>query len=197
MDSLNGKACATSLTYKSRSKVTTTGSWRSGQEAGSYEYILSTTFPASRLTSSGVSATFTPFLPEAGNYDVYFYGPACTNDCNQRTQVDLTVHFSANQSQTTYVDLTTGKSIYSQIYSGPIEATTVDFQPYVTLAVAHNATGPKNGTVTIAAQAIQFVKNASNTTLTSILEFVPDSDAQTTAANTTLKGTYGPLAGKF
>lgn len=196
VQSLNGATCESDT---NQAQVKTTGSWKSSQVSGSYQYILSTTIEASKLGSSTASIEFIPNLPESGVYEVYFYSPKCTTDCAQRTQVDITVYPVDGNSTVTTVDLSNNQTSSTLVYSGPIQATSDSFQPYVSLGVAHNATKPKSGNAVIAAQAVQFVKIASNTTLTSLLEFTPDqtsSSSTSTGSNGTLTGAYGPLAGK-
>ena len=195
VDKLNGKACTTSMEYTKRSTISTKGTWTSDQVSGSYEHLLSSSFSASQ--SKSVSADFVPYLPESGRYDVYLYAPACTNDCAQRTQVDVTTYPSSKgQAVKQYVDLshTDGHSVL--IYTGNVEATTTEFQPHVTVAIASNATGATKGNSVITLQAVQFIKQASNTTLSSMLEFTYDA-SEKNIANTTLAGPYGPLTGKL
>ncbi|KAI7858383.1 cortical protein marker for cell polarity-domain-containing protein [Circinella umbellata] len=192
VDKLNGKACSTSMEYTKRSTISTKGTWASDQVSGSYEHLLISSFSASQ--AKGISANFVPYLPETGRYEVYLYAPACTNDCAQRTQIDVTTYPSSKgQAVKQYVDLshTDGHSIL--IYTGNVEATTIEFQPYVTVTVASNATGAAKGNSVISLQAVQFIKQASNTTLSSMLEFTYDASEQN-IANTTLGGSYGPLA---
>ncbi|KAI8138683.1 cortical protein marker for cell polarity-domain-containing protein [Fennellomyces sp. T-0311] len=194
VNSLNGKACATSMEYKQRSRASVTGSWSTTQLTGSYVYTLSTSIPAAQIRSSTATATFVPYLPETGHYQVYLYNPACTTDCDQRTQVDVTTYRSSSADPVTRnVDLkaTAGSTVL--VFTGYIHATTDKFQPYVSVAVASNATAPSSGNAIISLQAVQFIKQASNTTLTSLLEFTP-AETDTTVANTTLVGQYGPFA---
>lgn len=192
VNALNGKACVTASNYTDRSTVTTKGSWTSGQVDGSYEYVLSTSMDAKKLKSSNAEAVFVPYLPEAGSYEVYLYVPACSKDCNQRTQVSVTTHPLANSNATTtFVDLATSKGGSTLVYSGPMDDTTTEFQPYVSVGVASNVTKPTNGTATVVLQSVQFIKQASNTTLTSMLQFTPD-DLQK-SNDSSIAGAYGPI----
>ena len=196
VDTLNGKACATSMDYKQRSRATVKGTWSTTQADKSYVYTLSSSIPAAQIKSSTAAATFVPYLPETGQYEVYLYNPACSTDCNQRTQVDVTTYRSSSGTPVTRnVDLkaTAGSTVL--VFSGYIHASTPKFAPYVTVKVASNATAPASGNAIISLQAVQFIKQASNTTLTSLLEFTP-AETDTSVANTTLVGAYGPLAGK-
>ncbi|KAI9245222.1 cortical protein marker for cell polarity-domain-containing protein [Phascolomyces articulosus] len=192
VNELNGKSCATSMDYTQRSLVSTKGTWTSDQISGSYVHLISSSFSASQAKS--VSANFVPYLPESGRYEIYLYAPKCTNDCAQRSQIDVTTYpSSGGQTVKQYVDLahTNGQSIL--VYTGDVEATTNDFQPHVIVTVASNATSPAKGNAIISLQAVQFIKQASNTTLSSMLEFKYDASEQA-IANTTLGGSYGPLA---
>ncbi|KAI9498129.1 cortical protein marker for cell polarity-domain-containing protein [Zychaea mexicana] len=192
VDGLNGKACATSMDYTQRSLISTEGSWASDQVSGSYVHLLSSSFSASQ--SSSVSATFKPYLPESGRYEVYLYAPACSSGCAQRSQIDVTTYpTSEGSSVKKYVDLSTADGQSILVYTGGIEATTTEFQPYVTVTVASNATTPASGNSSISLQAVQFIKQASNTTLASVLEFKYDATEQK-IANTTLGGSYSSLA---
>lgn len=183
------------MDYTQRSHVKTTGSWRSGLFDNSYVYTLATTMSKSQMASSKAAVDFIPYLPEAGTYEVYLYAPACGNSCSGRTQVDVTTYpLEGGPSTMKTVDLNSKTDNTFLVYSGEISATTVDFQPYVTVKVAHNATTTSNN-VTIDLQAVQFIKQASNTTLTSMLEFTPDNAQIKT--NATLSGSYGPLQGKI
>ncbi|KAI9310813.1 cortical protein marker for cell polarity-domain-containing protein [Dichotomocladium elegans] len=193
VNSLNGAACATSMAYTQRSQVTTIGTWTSGQMTDSYIYTLSTTIRSDQIRSSTAAARFIPYLVEAGSYDVYLYAPPCTEGtCDSRTQVEVSTYTTATQHTTKTVDLNNRTNNTFLVYSGMLPATTASFQPYVSVKVAASAKGPTNGAVTIALQAVQFIKLASNTALMSIVEFTPKDDAA--QQNSVVAGEYAALA---
>lgn len=64
------------------------------------------------------------------------------------------------------------------VYSGLISASTGTFQPTITLRAASNATAPSEDTVSIVADSFQFVRNGTNATLISILEYSPQNYSQ-------------------
>ncbi|KAG0168481.1 hypothetical protein DFQ30_004716 [Apophysomyces sp. BC1015] len=161
---------------KQQSKAVAKGTWKSGVQSGSYQRILTNTFPATQLKSSDASVDFIPYLPESGFYDVLLYTPNCvgSSNCNQRTQVDITIYSSPNQTTRRTIDQNiTDKDKTDIVYSGYIDATSGTFQPHALLTVAHNATKPSSNTVSIVAQAVQFVKQSSDAELSSILQYDP------------------------
>ncbi|KAI8384432.1 cortical protein marker for cell polarity-domain-containing protein [Radiomyces spectabilis] len=172
IDSGNATDCAMA-TNLPQSKSVTSGSWKTIVDAETRETALSSSFPVSQLHSSKTSIDFIPFLPESGFYDVYMYTPGCvgTSSCGQRTDVDLTMYFSANHTVNRTLSQDTKQNRHDVIYSGYITSTSGTFQPHITMAIAHNATKPSNTTVTVVANSIQFVKSASLSALSSILNY--------------------------
>ncbi|KAF7730690.1 hypothetical protein EC973_001639 [Apophysomyces ossiformis] len=161
---------------KQQSRAVAKGSWKAGVQNGSFQRILTSSFSASQLKSSDASVDFIPYLPESGLYNVLLYTPNCvgSSNCNQRTQVDVTVYSSPNQSIRKTIDQNVSdKDKTDIIYSGYIDATSSTFQPHVLLTIAHNATKPSGNTVTLVAQAVQFVKISSEPNLSSLLQYDP------------------------
>lgn len=128
-----------------------------------------------------------------GQYEVYAVTPGCvgSSTCNQRTQVDLELRFSPGSGPTTVtVDQTNTEDTTTLIYSGFIEASSDAFQPTITLTVAHNATA-SGYIVTLVADSFRFIRNGTNTTLVSILEYSPQNYIQN------ITPAWRPLAGQF
>ncbi|KAI9484647.1 cortical protein marker for cell polarity-domain-containing protein [Zychaea mexicana] len=160
----------------------TTGNWEDRFVYGTYQNFMTATFPASELTTSNTSVTYSPYVPVQGQYAVYATTPGCigSSTCNQRTQVDLTMQFTpGGESTTLTIDQTNYDDKTTLIYSGFVAASTSAFQPSITLAVAQNATAPaSSSTVSIVAESIQFIRNGTNATLVSILEYSPSNFTQ-------------------
>ncbi|KAI7897873.1 cortical protein marker for cell polarity-domain-containing protein [Cokeromyces recurvatus] len=117
------------------------------------------------------SITFYPNLVESGIYDVLLYTPACeTEKCSERTDVDILISSTATQR----INLTINQSdIATQvIYTGYFDVSS-SFIPNIKLSLSHNANISKGETKTIVAHAIQFVKDASQYSLSSILQYNP------------------------
>lgn len=167
----------------------TTGNWQECFIQGSYQYALTSTFPASDLTTTNASILFQPYVSSMGLYQLYVTTPGCvgTSTCGQRTQVDLTLTLAPGNSSVVTLDQTNTADVRQMIYSGMISPTSDSFRPSVLLTVAKNATAPTGGTVSIVADSIEVVNNSTGSTLASILEF---SMANYTS-NTT---SYKPLA---
>ncbi|KAI8150283.1 cortical protein marker for cell polarity-domain-containing protein [Fennellomyces sp. T-0311] len=158
----------------------TTGNWQERFVYGTYQNYMTATLSASELATSNVSVTYSPYIPVQGQYAVYATTPGCvgSSTCNERTQVDLTLQFApGGQTTTITIDQTNYDDRTDLIYSGFIAASTSAFQPTITLGVAHNATATGN-TVSIVAESLQFIRNGTNATLISILEYSPSNYTQ-------------------
>jgi hypothetical protein len=167
----------------------TTGNWTERFVQGSYQYALTSTFPATELTTANASILFQPYVSSMGLYQLFVTTPGCvgTSTCGQRTQVDLALTLSPGNTSVVTIDQTNTADARQMIYSGMISPTSDLFRPSVLLTVAKTAVAPTGGTVSIVADSIEIVKNSTGSTLVSILEF---SMANYTS-NTT---SYRPLA---
>ncbi|KAI8580309.1 hypothetical protein K450DRAFT_237864 [Umbelopsis ramanniana AG] len=170
----------------------TTGNWKECFVQGSYQYALTSTFPASELTTANASILFQPYVSSMGLYQLFVTTPGCvgTSTCGQRTQVDLTLTLSPGNTSVVTLDQNNTADARQMIYSGMISPTSDLFRPSILLSVAKNAVAPTGGTVSIVADSIEVVKNSTGSTLVSILEF---SMANYTS-NTT---SYKPLANQL
>ncbi|KAG2184143.1 hypothetical protein INT44_009158 [Umbelopsis vinacea] len=170
----------------------TTGNWKECFVQGSYQYALTSTFPASELTTANASILFQPYVSSMGLYQLFVTTPGCvgTSTCGQRTQVDLTLTLSPGNTSVVTLDQTNTADARQMIYSGMISPTSDVFRPSILLSVAKSAVAPASGTVSIVADSIEVVNNSTGSTLVSILEF---SMANYTS-NTT---SYKPLANQL
>jgi hypothetical protein len=96
-----------------------------------------------------------------------------------------------NNSSTVTIDQTNTQDISTVIYDGLVVASSDQFHPTITLRPAPNAVPPSNANVTLVAESLSFVRNGTNATLISILEFSP----QNYSAQQPLS--WKPLAGKM
>lgn len=114
-----------------------------------------------------------------GQYAVYATTPGCvgSSSCDQRTQVDLTLQFAPAMTTTVTIDQNTYDDKTTMIYNGFIAASTDAFRPTITLKPAANATA-SGSSVTLVADTFQFVRNGTNATLVSILEYSPQNYSQ-------------------
>ncbi|CAO3610511.1 unnamed protein product [Cunninghamella blakesleeana] len=171
----NFPSCSASEKTFISPETTKVGKWT--QASAQYSHYLTSTFPATNLKSATNSITFTPYLPETGNYTVIMHTPGCKNNdnCNQRTKVDLSIHFAPNTSPVTFtIDQATDDDRFDTIYKGFIQSTnTSDFRPYVTLTVSKQAKTPTKGNVLLVANYVQFIKSASLNGLSSLLTYTP------------------------
>ncbi|KAG0264660.1 hypothetical protein BG011_006367 [Mortierella polycephala] len=145
-----------------------------------------------------------PYLPEAGMYDVYFYTPACSsgsgsskkpantsgssnkpantslpsNACSERGSVDVSMYFGSPENIIT-VTLTQTNSVdkYEKIYSGMIVRSIPDFRPHVVVkpSVAKKGASGGGSTQTVVVDSIQFVKQASLDQTNSLIFYQPGS----------------------
>ncbi|KAI9264062.1 cortical protein marker for cell polarity-domain-containing protein [Phascolomyces articulosus] len=175
-----GASGANPCTTTPSASSNTTGNWEERFVYGTYQNFMTTTFPAAELAISNASVTYSPYIPVQGQYAVYATTPGCvgSSTCNERTQVDLTMQFTPGDQPTTItIDQNNFDDKNTLIYSGFVAASTAAFQPTITLSVAHNATA-SGSTVSIVADSIQFIRNGTNATLVSILEYSPSNFTQ-------------------
>ncbi|CAO3592393.1 unnamed protein product [Absidia cylindrospora] len=155
--------------------TSTVGEWKETFAYGSYENFLTTSIPSADLATTNTSLTYTPYIPSQGKYTIYANTPGCvgTSTCNQRTQVQLTIQMTPNNSTTLVIDQTNTQDMSTIIYDGLVAASSDSFHPTVILQPAPNAVPPENGNVTIVAESLSLVRNGTNATLISIMEFSP------------------------
>ncbi|KAL0096830.1 cortical protein marker for cell polarity-domain-containing protein, partial [Phycomyces blakesleeanus] len=167
-------------------KVATVGSWEASVPTGSYQHILSTTISADKLGDTSASVDFIPNLPEPGFYEVMLYTPGCGNNtaCQQRTQVDLTIYTAPNKTTVFTLNQNNTADASVPIYSGYFVATSLQFSPHITLNVAKSAITSSAKTITLVANAAQWIKSASMSSISSILEYKPNQGLDGTTAQT-------------
>lgn len=122
--------------------------------------------------------TYSPYIPTQDIYNVYVTTPGCvgTSTCNQRTQVQLSVSLQPGDTSTFIIDQRNTADNISLIYSGPVYPTTTSFQPSIQLSIAPNPDIPSSTTISIVANSIQFIKNTTGNTLSSILNYYPSNN---------------------
>ncbi|KAI9486979.1 MAG: cortical protein marker for cell polarity-domain-containing protein [Benjaminiella poitrasii] len=164
----SSKSGTTSNKNMSLPTVATTGSnWTTSES--SIPYLICNVNAS--VIQAPPTVTFYPNLAESGIYNVLLYTPACEIiNCTDRTDVDITISSTITQKAnlTMSQDSTTSKIIYTGYFE-----VSETFIPSIKLSLAHNASIPQGETKTIVAYAIQFVKDASRNSLSSILQYDP------------------------
>ncbi|ORY93793.1 cortical protein marker for cell polarity-domain-containing protein [Syncephalastrum racemosum] len=178
LNSGNSQCGSNATTTGSTTNIT--GDWEEKYVYGTYQNFLTATFPSSDLATSNASVTYSPYIPAQGQYTVYATTPGCvgSSTCNQRTQVELLMQFTPGIVTTQILDQAITEDKTTLVYNGLISASTGTFQPTITLRAASNATAPSDDTVSIVADSFQFVRNGTNATLVSILEYSPQNYSQ-------------------
>ncbi|KAG0193568.1 hypothetical protein DFQ28_004460 [Apophysomyces sp. BC1034] len=173
------------------SSTTVVGTWTEKYAYGYYQNVLTTSFPSSQLPTANVSVTYKPYIPAQGQYKVYTHTAGCvgSSTCGQRTQVEMIISLFPGVNSTVIIDQTNAQDKMTLIYQGLIAPTSAGFEPSVTLRIPSNATIPSSGnTVSVIADAMQFIRNGTSPPLVSILEYSP--------RNATVNGTsaWRPLS---
>ncbi|RCH85419.1 hypothetical protein CU097_004925 [Rhizopus azygosporus] len=165
-----------SSTPEPSSTFAITGNWTETYAFGTYQNFLTSTFPASQLSSADVSVTYKPYISAQGMYNVYANTPGCvgTSNCNQRTNVELAIELTPGNQQHISLSQQNYQDQRTLIYQGIVSSSTGSFQPTITLRInPSNITQPSSDTVSIIADSIEFVRNDTYPTLSSILQFFP------------------------
>lgn len=119
-------------------------------------------------SSSSSYVTFTPGIKQPGNYSVSVHTPGCmgTNSCNKRGRVNISTHFSANESPSdTVVWQSNDYEKYEYVYIGQVDASSDSFQPSVTLT-------PIDGDATeFVASYVQFLLNSASGGSNGVFEY--------------------------
>lgn len=171
------EAAAAQDTASSSASVSTTGTWTSNYAWGIYQTFLVSEIPASELHTADVSATYKPSVPVQGVYDIYATTPGCvgTSTCDQRVLMQLTIQATPGNSTTVALDQNIISDQRTLIYSGPVAASTSTFQPSIVMKVDPAATTSSSSNVTIMGTAIEFVRNATGISLSSVLSYYPSN----------------------
>ncbi|KAL0075325.1 cortical protein marker for cell polarity-domain-containing protein [Phycomyces blakesleeanus] len=166
----NTSACNSGLA----SSTLITGVWKEVYVFGYYQNVLTSTFPTSSGTTN-VSVTYAPNIPVQGYYVVSMHTPGCigSSSCGQRTQVDLVLQLTPQNTSTITIDQTNTEDKTTIIYSGQMVASGPSFQPTILLKLSGSATPAKDSTTSIVADSISFIMNATAPNLVSILEYSP------------------------
>ncbi|CAG8503760.1 11795_t:CDS:2 [Acaulospora morrowiae] len=159
--------------------VKTEGNWTSRLLSGIWEYVLSTTIPASQLTSSTAKVTLIPYIPESGYYNVTLFTPSCLPiGCSSTTSIDVKITVMPNVTITvTLAENSTDEYREDAIYSGYIVSTSNAFQPRVEITVSRTAQPPADGgdAVIYVDRVLFKPTNISHNTLSGLLQYTPSS----------------------
>ncbi|GAA5795847.1 hypothetical protein HPULCUR_001209 [Helicostylum pulchrum] len=174
----SGPSTSTSCSNTPSSTASTTGNWSQVYSYQSYRNFLMATFAATELQTSNVSVTYQPYISGQGIYNVYATTPGCvgTSTCDQRTQVVLEMTLNPGNTTTYALDQQNAADQRTLIYSGPITASTGPFQPSIIMRVSPTAAVPTSGTVSIAADSLEFIRNTTGSVLSSILNYYPSNN---------------------
>lgn len=135
--------------------------------------------------SQNTSVVLRPDIKQKGDYSVLLYTPGCdqTNTCSQRGIVNVTGSYSTSSYQgdpkAIQIYQTNLFDKYDEIYRGPVDASSPDFRPSVTITPLSGA----QGDVVIVAQRVEFRLamntssdgNSSDGTLNGLYEFDPSA----------------------
>ncbi|KAI9027635.1 cortical protein marker for cell polarity-domain-containing protein [Phycomyces nitens] len=168
LGTINTSACSTGLV----SSTSMTGVWREVYVFGYYQSVLVSSFPTSSGTTNA-SVTYAPNIAVQGSYIVSMHTPGCigSSSCGQRTQVDLVLQMTPQNTTTVTIDQTNTEDQTTIIYSGQMAASTTSFQPTVLLRLSESARSPTDKTTVIIADSISFTLNTTAPNLVSILEY--------------------------
>lgn len=152
------------------SNVTLVGTWNERvvdtSIAGTTQPVLVSTVGVGAPSSSAPSITWMPYVSAAGNYDINFLVPGCSNlqDCGFRTSVKVTVFPGEGlQPFVTTVSQRNQQDASLLIYSGPVLPSSPSFVLTITMTVADSPEGTgKNGKYNIVADRIQLVLKSVN-----------------------------------
>ncbi|KAI7906872.1 cortical protein marker for cell polarity-domain-containing protein [Cokeromyces recurvatus] len=160
------------------SVVSTTGHWSNQYSFGIYRNFLVASIPVSELSTTDVSATYQPYIYAQGIYNVYATTPGCigTSSCDERTQAELTIQLTPGNKSTLILNQDIVNDENKLIYTGPIAATTNLFKPTIVMKVAPSARTSSTTNVTLFGSSIQFVRNSTSSTLSSILNYYPNNN---------------------
>ncbi|CAG8476396.1 8419_t:CDS:10 [Diversispora eburnea] len=112
--------------------VTAIGNWYPQQLSGTWEYVLIASISTSQLNNSNEKLTLTPYIPQAGYYNVTLSTPSCLSiGCSLTTSIDITITVAPGQTQTVTISESNNYDKEDLIYSGFILATSTSFKPIV------------------------------------------------------------------
>ncbi|KAF9191222.1 hypothetical protein BGZ50_009568 [Haplosporangium sp. Z 11] len=169
--------------------------WISAKMANGWQTVLTAKISATDETVRNQAyVDLSPYLPEAGMYDVYLYTPRCSsgsgsgdkpantslpsNACSERGSVDVSMYFGSPENiMTVTLSQTNNDDKYEKIYSGMIARSTPDFRPHVVVRPSVTKKGSSGGgsTQTVIVHSIQFVKQASLDHTNSLIFYQPGS----------------------
>ncbi|GAA5977101.1 hypothetical protein JCM5350_003219 [Sporobolomyces pararoseus] len=168
----NVNPCTTGLGAVAASSVNTNGNWTTEQVdtsiAGTTQEVLVANVRGGSASSSAPSITWSPSVPQDGNYAVYFHTPGCTamDNCGARTSVQVTASPSSGSSNSTTVDQTNRQDTSILVYNGTLSAGTDTLKVSMTLADGAASTSGQN--YEIIADYINLVAASTNGTSTQI-----------------------------
>lgn len=169
----NVNPCTSGLGAVAASSVESSGNWTTRQVdtsiAGTTQQVLVATIQGgSAAASSAPSITWSPSVPQDGNYAVYFHTPGCAamDNCGARTSVKVTATPSSGTPNTTTVDQTNTQDESTLVYNGTLSAGTDTFKVSMTLGDGAAATSGQS--YQIIADYINLIAASTNGTSTKI-----------------------------
>ncbi|GAA5897776.1 Rax2p [Sporobolomyces salmoneus] len=170
-ESSNVNPCTNGLGAVAASSVETDGNWTTREVdtsiAGTTQQVLVATVPGGSTTSSP-SITWSPSVPQDGNYAVYFHTPGCTRmeNCGVRTSVKVTASPTSGSANSTTIEQTNADDRSTLIYNGTLSAGTDTFT--VSMSLADGAASNSGTNYQIIADYINLVAASTNGTSTQI-----------------------------
>ncbi|GAB7363843.1 hypothetical protein MBLNU230_g4408t1 [Neophaeotheca triangularis] len=176
IDSFNSPECDVVGNNGSSSTVSPEGLWTRTPNNGLTDSDYLTAFATNgSALSNDTFVTFTRGIQQAGNYTITIFTPGCIQDdsCDTRGIVAVTVQGEEDSDPvTTQVYQTNNYAKMEQIYSGPLDVSTDDFSPTVTIAPAEGQEVP----LTIVAQRLDFNLTTTTGGLNGLFEYDPSQD---------------------
>ncbi|KAK9471802.1 cortical protein marker for cell polarity-domain-containing protein [Dipodascopsis tothii] len=150
---------------------------------------------ATNVSGAALDETYIDFLPDvnvAGNYSIMLYTPGCLADdtCDARGGVNVSVAWAAGDSESVTLYQTNNYDKYDTIYSGYLDLSSGDFQPYVRLRPLAGQDG-----VTVVAQKVRFVLTSDSGGLNGLFEYNPANYTADSTDNYTVTETAINSAG--
>ncbi|RHZ89279.1 hypothetical protein Glove_16g192 [Diversispora epigaea] len=157
--------------------VTAVGNWYPQQLSGTWQYVLIASISASQLSSSNEKLTLTPYIPQAGYYNVTLSTPSCLSiGCSLTTSIDVKITVAPGRTETITISQNNNEDKEELIYSGFILATSTTFKPIVEITVSKSGVNTNtNGNIFIYVDHILFTKTDNLNSLSSLFQYVPSS----------------------
>lgn len=165
----NLSPCTEGLASSVQASVSTSGNWTQasvfGGIAGTDQTVLFGTVAGGTSAADAPSLTWTPYLVQDGQYEIFFKTPGCQaeNDCSARTSVSVVVTPTGGQPTTTTVDQSNLQDKSTSVYTGSLVASSeTGGGVTVSLGLATGAAATVGTTYHMVADMISLYANSTN-----------------------------------